>query len=49
MSLTVHQWIEQGKDLPVLSGSISKIMNLTQKDESNAHQIAEVIKMDVGL
>ena len=49
MSLTIHQWIEKGKDLPVLSGSIGKIMSLTQSEESDVSQIAEVIKTDLGL
>ena len=49
MGLTIRQWIEEGKDLPVLSGSIAKIMNLTQHEDSNISRIADVIKMDVGL
>ena len=47
MNLALDQWIEEGKDLPVLSGSIGKIMSLTQREESNVSQIAEVIKTDV--
>jgi len=46
---TIHQWIEKGKNLPVLSGSIAKLMSLTQSEESNVSQIAEIIKRDVGL
>jgi len=46
---TIHQWIEQGKNLPVLSGSVAKLMSLTQSNESNVSQIAEIIKTDVGL
>jgi len=49
MGLSIHQWIEQGKDLPVLSGSIGRIINLTQESESDVSEIAKVIKMDVGL
>jgi len=46
---TIHQWIEKGKNLPVLSGSIAELMSLTQSEESNVSQIAEIIKRDVGL
>ena len=49
MSQTIYEWIESGKNLPVLSGSIAKLMSLTQNDESSIYQIAEVIKRDVGL
>jgi len=49
MSLTINQWIERGKDLPVLSGSIANILSLTEGTESNVSQIAEVIKRDVSL
>ena len=49
MSLTINEWIESGKNLPVLSGSIAKLMSLTQSDESSISQIAEIIKKDIGL
>jgi two-component system cell cycle response regulator len=49
MSLTINQWIERGKDLPVLSGSIANILSLTDRTESNVSQIADVIKRDVSL
>ncbi|MGD9157443.1 MAG: GGDEF domain-containing protein [Desulfobacteraceae bacterium] len=49
MSLTINEWIESGKNLPVLSGSITKLMSLTQNDESSISQIADIIKKDVGL
>ena len=49
MSLTIHQWIEMGKNLPVLSGSIAKLVSLTQSDEADISQIADIIKKDVGL
>ena len=49
MSPTIQQWIEQGKNLPVLSGSVARIIHLTQTEEANISQIAEVIKKDVGL
>ena len=49
MLSTIHQWIEKGKNLPVLSGSVAKLMSLTQSEESNVSQVAEIIKKDVGL
>lgn len=49
LSLTIHQWLERGGNLPVLSGSIAKIMSLTQSDESDVSKITEVIQRDVGL
>lgn len=49
MSQSIHEWIESGKNLPVLSGSIAKLMHLTLSDESSISQIADVIKRDVGL
>jgi len=49
MNLTINQWIERGKDLPVLSGSIANILSLTDGDESNVSQIADVIKKDISL
>ena len=49
MNLNINQWIERGKDLPVLSGSIANILNLTDGTESNVSQIADVIKRDVSL
>jgi len=49
MNLTINQWIEKGKDLPVLSGSIANILSLTDGDDSKVSQIAEVIKRDISL
>jgi len=49
LSPTIHEWIALGKNLPVLSGSIAKLMSLTQNDESSISQIADIIKKDVGL
>ncbi len=49
MSLTINQWIERGKDLPVLSGSIANILSLTDGTETNVSQISDVIKRDVSL
>jgi two-component system, cell cycle response regulator len=49
MNLTINQWIERGKDLPVLSGSIADILRLTDGTESNVSQIADVIKRDISL
>ena len=49
MSMTINQWIERGRDLPVLSGSIANILSLTDGSESNVSQIADVIKRDVTL
>lgn len=49
MSLTIDQWIEKGKNLPVLSGSIANILSLTDGDESNVSQIADIIKRDISL
>ncbi len=49
MSPTIYEWIESGKNLPVLSGSIAKLVSLTQNDESSISQVADVIKRDVGL
>ena len=49
MLSTIYQWIEKGKNLPVLSGSVAKLMSFTQNEESNVSQIAEIIKRDVGL
>jgi two-component system, cell cycle response regulator len=47
--LTIDQWIEKGKNLPVLSGSIAHILRLTEGSESNVSQIADVIKRDISL
>jgi two-component system, cell cycle response regulator len=49
MNLTIKQWIEKGKDLPVLSGSIANILSLTDGGESSVFQIADVIKRDISL
>ena len=49
MNMTINQWIERGRDLPVLSGSIANILSLTDGSESNVSQIADVIKRDVTL
>ena len=49
MNLTVNQWIESGKDLPVLSGSIAEMLSLTDQAGLNVSQIAEVIKRDISL
>ncbi len=49
MSQSIYEWIESGKNLPVLSGTIAELMNLTQSDDSSISQIADVIKRDVGL
>ena len=49
MNLTINQWIERGKDLPVLSGSITNILRLTDGNESNVSQIADIIKRDISL
>jgi two-component system, cell cycle response regulator len=49
MNLTINQWIEKGKDLPVLSGSIAEILTLTEGVELNISRISEVIKRDVSL
>lgn len=49
MDMDIRQWIETAKDLPVLSNSIAGILSLTQEDDSDASQIAEVIKRDVSL
>ena len=49
MSQKIYEWIESGKNLPVLSGSIAKLMSLTQSDDVDISQIADVIKKDVGL
>ena len=49
MTVTIHQWIDRGKDLPALSGSIVKLLRLTQRDDSHVSQLAEVIKKDVSL
>jgi two-component system, cell cycle response regulator len=49
MGSTIDQWIEKGKDLPVLSGSIADILSLTDQAGSNVSQIAEVIKKDISL
>jgi two-component system, cell cycle response regulator len=49
MSFTIDQWIEKGKNLPVLSGSIANILSLTDGDESNVSQIAGIIKRDISL
>jgi len=49
MNLTINQWIEKGKDLPVLSGSIAEILSLTDGVELNISRISEVIKRDVSL
>jgi len=49
MNPTINQWIERGKDLPVLSGSIANILSLTDGTETNVSQIADVIKRDVSL
>ena len=45
----IYEWIESSKNLPILSGSIAKLMNLTQSDDFNISQISDVIKRDVGL
>jgi diguanylate cyclase (GGDEF)-like protein len=49
MNLTINQWIEKGKDLPVLSGSIADILSLTEGVQANVSRIAEVIKRDLSL
>jgi two-component system cell cycle response regulator len=49
MNLTINQWIERGKDLPVLSGSIANILSLTDGQESNVSEIADIIKRDISL
>jgi two-component system, cell cycle response regulator len=49
MSLTINQWIDKGKDLPVLSGSIANILSLTEGSESKVSQISDVIKRDISL
>jgi two-component system, cell cycle response regulator len=49
MNLTINQWIEKSKDLPVLSGSIAEILSLTEGVELNISRISEVIKRDVSL
>jgi two-component system, cell cycle response regulator len=49
MNFTINQWIEKGKDLPVLSGSIADILSLTEGVQSNVSRIAEVIKRDISL
>ena len=49
MSQNIYEWIESGKNLPVLSGSIAKLMHLTLNDESSISQIVDVITRDVGL
>ncbi len=49
MSMPIHQWIESGKDLPVLSGAVADLLNLSQGEDSDASQVAEVIKRDVSL
>jgi two-component system, cell cycle response regulator len=47
--LTIDQWIEKGKNLPVLSGSIARILSLTEGSESNVSQISDIIKRDISL
>lgn len=49
MSQDIYEWIESGKNLPVLSGSIAKLMSLTRDNEASISQISDVIKRDVGL
>jgi two-component system, cell cycle response regulator len=49
MNLTINQWIEKGKDLPVFSGSIANILSLTDGVTSNVSQVADVIKKDTSL
>jgi two-component system, cell cycle response regulator len=49
MSLTIDKWIEKGKNLPVLSGSIADILSLTDGEESNISRIADIIKRDISL
>ena len=49
MSQKIYEWIESGKNLPVISGSIASLMSLIQSDAVNISQIADVIKRDVGL
>lgn len=49
MGLTINQWIDKGKDLPVLSGSISEILKLADGTESDVNQISQIIKRDISL
>ena len=49
MEPSFRQWIKEGKDLPVLSGTVANILTLTQGEESGADQVAKVIKKDVSL
>jgi len=49
LSENIYKWIESGKNLPVLSGSIAKLINLTESDNSDISQISDVIKRDIGL
>ena len=49
MGLAINQCFEVAENLPVLSGSIAKLMSLTQSDESHVSKIAKVIKQDIGL
>ena len=49
MRMPVYKWIERGKDLPVLTGAVADLLNLSQGDDSDASQVAEVIKRDVSL
>lgn len=49
MEASFNQWIMEGKDLPVLSGTVASILSLTQGERSCTDQVAEVIKRDVSL
>lgn len=49
MRHSIYEWIDSGKNLPVLSGSVAKLIHLTHNDESSIYQIADIIKKDVGL
>lgn len=49
MDITIHKWIERGKDLPVFPATIVNVLRLTNSPDSNVSQIADFIKRDISL
>lgn len=49
MEVTIQEWIERGKNLPVFSGTVVNVLKLTNSPDSNVSQIAEYIKRDISL
>ncbi len=49
LSVTIGEWIDSGRDLPVLSETAMAVLNLLGDHNSTARQIGDLIKRDVSL